>query len=84
MNYIEGKTETYNEDMKVLLTMYKVHNISEVMNGAYQQRRSNEKVNATSVIYMDSWSSVSSVTIENIRQIYNEDFKMFNYPTSPY
>jgi len=81
---VSGKTETYGEDIKVVLQQYNVKDVPALIAEAKQFRKPNEKKNITLSSYLDRWKSVDQETIMKLQKIYSVDIEMFGYPRQPY
>lgn len=80
---VAGKTETYNEDMRVILAEYGVADPQTMITESYSFRRENEKHHDTKKLYQDYWESIKPKTIKRLQEIYSRDFEYFDYPTKP-
>jgi len=68
----------------VVLEQFQISNITWLMNEAKKYRKPNEKANLTSSTYLQHWKTVDSWMINLLKEIYADDFEMFNYPLSPF
>jgi len=68
----------------VVLEQFQIYNITWLLNEAKKYRKPNEKAHLTSSTYLQHWKTVDIWMINLLKEIYADDFEMFNYPLSPF
>ena len=78
-----GKIETMKSDERVILNAFGFKDVDQTIIDANNHLLPNEKAGKTKLLYEDLWAEIDNETLDTLRDIYNIDFTMFDYPRDP-